>query len=646
VSNAPPATAPPWAHAADVASVWLSLLSVVVALTGGVRIRLLGVLLSVQSPGRLLLAAAFVCVVRHAIVRRAPIHRDLPRRFSAWKKTETHSRLFAPDGADRAATRSRDGGGAFVIATLVLFTALTLVMTAPQIRHMGDAVHDPGDPLLNLWVLDWVAHQLRVNPAHLFDANIFVPERWTLAYSETLLAPSAVAAPLLWMGVHSVRVYNIVFLSGFILSGVGAALLVRRLTGCSAAAVTAGVIFAFLPFRFDHYPQLQLQQAEWIPLAFWAYHRLLDKGRVADAIVLGVCVVGQLLSCMYYGLYLASYLVVVGSALVFARGALDWPRLRAIAIAAAVAVALFAPVGRAYIAARTVVGEREAAEISSRSATWRHYLAAPPTNEFLGWSAARFGAEERNLYPGVIAVLLAAAALWPPVSATRLAYAAGLGWGMLLTFGFNAPAYRALYAYVPVFRALRIPSLAVILVGFSLAVLAGFGLARLSRRCRQRHLATAIAVVCCVGVLLESCSTPMHLDHIPRTPPPIYADLMSAVGTGAPVPIVEIPVMLGGDQTYMYYSTFHRQRLLNGYSGFFPPSYIRLVAAMRGFPDAESLRALRARGAKYALVHGEFLQPVEYTSTIRSLDACRCGVTLLARRRWADAEISLYRIDD
>jgi hypothetical protein len=104
--------------------------------------------------------------------------------------------------------------------------------------------------------------------------------------------------------------------------------------------------------------------------------------------------------------------------------------------------------------------------------------------------------------------------------------------------------------------------------------------------------------------------------------------------------------MLGGDQTYMYYSTFHRQRLLNGYSGFFPPSYIRLVAAMRGFPDAESLRALRARGAKYALIHGEFLQPADYTSMIRSLDACRCGVTLLARRRWADAEISLYRIDD
>src|SRR5205085_4620143 len=142
----------------------------------------------------------------------------------------------------------------------------------------------------------------------------------------------------------------------------------------------------------------------------------------------------QLLSCMYYGLYLATYLVVVGSALVFARGVLDWPRLRAIAIAAVVAIALFAPVGRAYIAARTVVGEREPAEISSRSATWRHYLAAPRTNRLLGWSAARFGAEERNLYPGLIALLLSTAALWPPVSATRVAYAAGLAWGLLLTF--------------------------------------------------------------------------------------------------------------------------------------------------------------------------------------------------------------------
>src|SRR5262249_53710789 len=180
---------------------------------------------------------------------------------------------------------------------------------------------------------------------------IFSPERWTLAYSETLLAPSAVATPLLWMGVNRVLVYNAIFLSGFVLSGVGAALLVRRLTGRVPAALVAGRLLSlfpfsfcpFLPFRFSHYPQLQLQQAEWIPLSLWAYHRLLDNGRLSDGVLLGGAIACQLLSCMYYGVYLASYVAIVGGLLWFALRRFDWVRLRGIAAARVVAIALFPP---------------------------------------------------------------------------------------------------------------------------------------------------------------------------------------------------------------------------------------------------------------------------------------------------------------
>ena len=104
-------------------------------------------------------------------------------------------------------------------------------------------------------------------------------------------------------------------------------------------------------------------------------------------------------------------------------------------------------------------------------------------------------------------------------------------------------------------------------------------------------------------------------------------------------------MILGGDQMYMYYSTFHWQRLLNGYSGFFPPSYVRLVAAMRGFPDASSLQALRVRGARYAVIHGELLPPETYQRLIDGITACRCGLTLVSRRSWQGREISLYRLE-
>jgi hypothetical protein len=170
----------------------------------------------------------------------------------------------------------------------------------------------------------------------------------------------------------------------------------------------------------------------------------------------------------------------------------------------------------------------------------------------------------------------------------RVAYALGLGLAFDLTLGFNATTYRFLYEYAPPFRALRIPALAVILVAFSLAVLAGFGIARVSARIKAPGARAVLALVCCVATLIEG-STPVHLTMTPEAPPAIYADLLRDHGAGPPATIVEVPVVIGEDQAYMYYSTFHWQTLLNGYSGFFPPSYIRLVAFMRGFPEPDRL---------------------------------------------------------
>ena len=48
------------------------------------------------------------------------------------------------------------------------------------------------------------------------------------------------------LGLHRVVAYNIVFLSGFVLSGVTMFVLVRALTGCFGSALVAGAIFAVM----------------------------------------------------------------------------------------------------------------------------------------------------------------------------------------------------------------------------------------------------------------------------------------------------------------------------------------------------------------------------------------------------------------
>ena len=140
---------------------------------------------------------------------------------------------------------------------LLLFAALTAGMTWPQARRPG-LVSDLGDPLLSIWRLAWVADQVVRDPVHLFDANIFYPERHTLAYSDAMLVPALAAAPLFWAGLHPVHIYTLVLLAAFALSDAAMCALVGSLTGSRGAGVVAGILFAFCPYRFDHYSHLEL----------------------------------------------------------------------------------------------------------------------------------------------------------------------------------------------------------------------------------------------------------------------------------------------------------------------------------------------------------------------------------------------------
>jgi hypothetical protein len=181
------------------------------------------------------------------------------------------------------------------VAIALTFLALTVLVTYPQVRGFATSVPYHSDPYFSMWRLGWVAHALRTDPGGLFNANIFYPASNTLAYSDAMLLPGVALAPLFWVGVHPVIIYNSALFAAFTLSGHAAFLLARRLTGSVAAAVVAGVIYAFAPYRFTHYMHLELQLVFWMPIALLLFHRIMAVGRVRDGVVLGLTVAAQLL---------------------------------------------------------------------------------------------------------------------------------------------------------------------------------------------------------------------------------------------------------------------------------------------------------------------------------------------------------------
>ena len=89
--------------------------------------------------------------------------------------------------------------------------------------------------------------------------------------------------------------------------------LAAHLTGSQRAAFIAALLFGFYPYRFQHYPHLELQMTYWMPLALLASHRFLVTQRVSYA--MGGLTVATLLTIFFVpALYAAWFRVARVSA--------------------------------------------------------------------------------------------------------------------------------------------------------------------------------------------------------------------------------------------------------------------------------------------------------------------------------------------
>lgn len=173
---------------------------------------------------------------------------------------------------------------AFII---LAFCAFTTLISFPYINHLRNAVADSGDPYLVSWILWWDFHQTFTNPLHLFDANIFYPYRYTLAFSEHCYGIALLFFPLFALGLRPLTVHAVALFFGFAACGYGAFRLARTLTGSEAIAWVAGIIFAFVPFRFHLLSHLPYLFSPWIPLLFEALVLFVRKQSSKRAAWLG-----------------------------------------------------------------------------------------------------------------------------------------------------------------------------------------------------------------------------------------------------------------------------------------------------------------------------------------------------------------------
>jgi len=116
---------------------------------------------------------------------------------------------------------------------LAAYIVLSLAVTWPLALGLGrDVAWDLGDSVLNMWILAWDGEQIRraltgdlSRLAAFFDANVFHPAPRALAYSEHLIPQAIQILPVYLITGNPILCYNLLFLSTFVLSGLGMYLL-------------------------------------------------------------------------------------------------------------------------------------------------------------------------------------------------------------------------------------------------------------------------------------------------------------------------------------------------------------------------------------------------------------------------------------
>jgi hypothetical protein len=501
------------------------------------------------------------------------------------------------------------------LAALALFALLTVAHTWPLATAPGTlSRNDNADAQLNAWILAWVPHAMATQPLRLFDANIFHPDRLTLAYSEHLFVPAMLGAPLTWAGASPVLVHNLVLLAGLALTGSATCLLLHRWTGDWAAATVGGSLAAFNAHTLVRMGHVQAMHVEFLPLALVALDRLIASPGARHALWLAAWFSLQALCSMYF-FAMATFAVVAGT-LVRAPEWIARERLAAFARAAALAAVLVAVVCLPFVVPYALVRAeqgvvRSMEEVAMYSAVPADYLTTGGRLHYWLWSARFFRATDA-LFPGVTASLLGLVAIGLGIAwrdrRARMLLAAGVV-GVALSFGANLPGYGWLHAWFPLLQGTRATTRFGYLGLFALAGLAAFGLAALRVRVASARARSVIGIAALALVTIEAWRAPMaytRFEGIPR----VY-DLLAEERDAV---VAEFPffsprhIALNG--RYVLASTRHWHPLVNGYSGFDPASYRRHNELFRTFPDEAALAALAKAGVTHVTVYPDEIPEV------------------------------------
>ena len=518
---------------------------------------------------------------------------------------------------------------------IIAILAVSLWSTWPVIANIKTAVTDSGDSILIVWILNQTIQKIPNDLGNIFQSNIFYPFKNVMAYSE-LLIPSAILSflPVKVLG-EPAAAFGFTLLLGQFATILVVYLWWTEITGNKAASLVAALALGLSQARMLYASHLQMWGMQWWLTASYFYYRFVKSGKVKY-------------------LYLSAAFFVIQA----------WESILPlffILTAAIVTTITFGGIGKLLANRKKVIFLViltflfVSPVIGVYLGVSKQFNYVRPIREVAHFSASVDELWEKFLSPGLYFLTLASTfILWKKkkLRDKKTAFFITLFViGMIMSLGpvlkfdgrtvkifgniFIPLPYGVLYYVLPVFKALRTPSRWFWLELLAMSGMSALSLSVVSKKAKKIVLPLAVILVIAGGAtIIFPYQLPLKKDY-----PKVYQWLKGQDGDA----VIELPMytwasgeMITEELLRMIYSLEHGKRLANGYSGFFPPEWEKIVASShKDFPDGKFGSLMKQIGVDYLIVHKRLLTEEKK----ERLESQNNG-----KRVWEDGETSVFKL--
>lgn len=541
--------------------------------------------------------------------------------------------------------------------SVIFFIAIitTIIFTWPFLTKLTSYYLDESDYALNGWILWYNQDSLRsgriFNLTEYFNAPQFYGFPFTLAYSENMLLPSLAFSLIYWMTNNQVLSVNLFTFSIMLISFMSCFYVVKALTKTMDSALIGSILFTFNPITFFFFPDgIQMLNRYFIPPLFLSLLIFLKTPTIKKAFLLAFLFLLNAFSSIYYQIF-ALITIPLISFPFFVYQVYKKNISYFFTIIKSLPILLFLLPILLYINfpyyqfSNKEQVNRSLMETSHYSARLWDWFSPSPiskiykslSNEFIKYRNPKdqngsFNFSEHSLFVGIIPTILFLLAIFKILKSYRKNPAREtiymhIFFMLLLLlsfifafgpyfFGWNESEstirlpYYYLYSLLTPIRGIRVPTRIQFIFYLPFSIFIAWGINLFSKKQIVRGILVTIIFL---GLLYEyRYYTPYETKSTSETvynkynyiQNPYFKFLENQPTLHYPI---YAPENNWGELKYLSFATLTGERILNGYSGYFPSDWTELMLKIKTSLNEDALKILKALRIKYIIIHKDFI---------------------------------------